>query len=164
MLVDIQPLLQEHLEHCRSFFARPTDENGGYILEPKTVEAHFGYEVVLEGVYLVGSPNTANFLREVIPDGMRHSGRWCEHRDYGTAASVEEILVYAKPAELDQACVVLVVPVDEIPPKSGPWIGPRDKDGHPEPGKVVLDWSLVPIDPAKLEAALTRRLRGTPAP
>lgn len=164
MLVDIEFLLKEHLERCHAFFSEPSKENGGNAMEPERIDRVFGHEVLSHGIYCVGSPNMGNFLREVIPDGMRHSGAWCDHRDYGTASTVDEILAYARVAELEQACVVLIVPVDEIFEKSGPWIGPRTEDGSPMPGEVVLDWNLVPIDPVKLEAALAKRSESAPAP
>ncbi len=162
MLVDIEFMLKEHLERCHAFFAKPTEENGGHAMEAERIDRVFGHEVLAEGVYAVGSPNTSNFLRDVIPDGMRYGGAWCGHRDYGTASTVDEILAYARVAELEQACVVLIVPVDEIFEKSGPWIGPTTEKGSPMPGEVVLDWKLVPIDAEKLEAA--RAAQATAAP
>lgn len=164
MLVDIEFLLQEHLEHARGFFAAPTEANGGHVLSDAAVERMFGHAVRSEGVYYVGSPNMGNHLSEVVDQGRRYKGEWCDYRLYGTADTVEEILAYARPAELEQACVLLIVPTDHIPSKSGPWIGPLDEDENPKVGEVVLDWSLVPIDPEKLEAALAKRASSSPAP
>lgn len=164
MLVDVEFMLVELLERAKGFFAEPTEENAGRTMDEAKVNRMFGHEVAATGVYYVGTPNTANHLREIVDLGKRGRDDWCNGRAYGNAASFNEILDYARPDALDQPCVVFIDRLPEVPPKSGPWIGPRKADGTPVDASVVLHWWLVPIDPAKLEAALEKRSALSPSP